>query len=138
MALGWRSGCNQQQREEEELGLIEEADDNPHEALSRIKRHLLTQWAFKEVNIEFMGARVTSAERGGARGGIKIRGKAGFQGLDGSRGTPDAVRSWPPPPRRAVLARTFDKRTPDTQKWCTRCRLLVRTRTSRRWWALPA
>ena len=43
---------NQQQREE--LGLVEQAYDNPHEALSRIKRHLLTQRAFKEVNIEFM------------------------------------------------------------------------------------
>eukprot|EP00898_Chlorokybus_atmophyticus_P000280 jgi/Chlat1/1252/Chrsp115S01693 len=43
---------NQQQREE--LGLIEQAYDNPHEALSRIKRHLLTQRAFKEVGIEFM------------------------------------------------------------------------------------
>lgn len=38
---------NQSQREE--LGLIEQAYDNPHEALSRIKRHLLTQRAFKEV-----------------------------------------------------------------------------------------
>lgn len=38
---------NQLQREE--LGLIEQAYDNPHEALSRIKRHLLTQRAFKEV-----------------------------------------------------------------------------------------
>jgi pre-mRNA-processing factor 8 len=28
--------------------------DNPHEALSRIKRHLLTQRTFKEVQIEFM------------------------------------------------------------------------------------
>ncbi|RHN38913.1 putative JAB1/MPN/MOV34 metalloenzyme domain, ribonuclease H-like domain, PRO8NT [Medicago truncatula] len=43
---------NQFQREE--LGLIEQAYDNPHEALSRIKRHLLTQRAFKEVGIEFM------------------------------------------------------------------------------------
>ncbi|KAG6421487.1 hypothetical protein SASPL_118040 [Salvia splendens] len=43
---------NQLQREE--LGLIEQAYDNPHEALSRIKRHLLTQLAFKEVGIEFM------------------------------------------------------------------------------------
>lgn len=42
---------NQQQREE--LGLIEQAYDNPHEALSRIKRHLLTQRSFKEVSIEF-------------------------------------------------------------------------------------
>lgn len=39
---------NQLQREE--LGLIEQAYDNPHEALSRIKRHLLTQRAFKEVS----------------------------------------------------------------------------------------
>jgi pre-mRNA-processing factor 8 len=43
---------NQSQREE--LGLVEQAYDNPHEALSRIKRHLLTQRAFKEVQIEFM------------------------------------------------------------------------------------
>ena len=43
---------NQSQREE--LGLIEQAYDNPHEALSRIKRHLLTQRTFKEVSIEFM------------------------------------------------------------------------------------
>ncbi|KAI3836686.1 hypothetical protein MKW92_024921 [Papaver armeniacum] len=34
----------------EELGLIEQAYDNPHEALSRIKRHLLTQRAFKEID----------------------------------------------------------------------------------------
>jgi pre-mRNA-processing factor 8 len=38
----------------EELGLIEQAYDNPHECLSRIKRHMLTQRAFKEVTIEFM------------------------------------------------------------------------------------
>jgi pre-mRNA-processing factor 8 len=38
----------------EELGLIEQAYDNPHEALSRIKRHLLTMRTFKEVGIEFM------------------------------------------------------------------------------------
>jgi U5-snRNA binding site 2 of PrP8/RNA recognition motif of the spliceosomal PrP8 len=42
------------QRQREELGLVEQAYDNPHEALSRIKRHLLTQRAFKEVHIEFM------------------------------------------------------------------------------------
>lgn len=42
---------NQLQREE--LGLIEQAYDNPHEALSRIKRHLLTQRAFKEVILLF-------------------------------------------------------------------------------------
>ena len=46
------SRLNQMQREE--LGLIEQAYDNPHEALSRIKRHLLTQRTFKEVAIEFM------------------------------------------------------------------------------------
>jgi pre-mRNA-processing factor 8 len=38
----------------EELALIEQAYDNPHEALSRIKRHLLTQRTFKEMTIEFM------------------------------------------------------------------------------------
>ena len=47
-----KSRLNQSQHEE--LGLIEKAYDNPHEALSRIKRHLLTQRAFKEVSIEFM------------------------------------------------------------------------------------
>jgi len=46
------SRLNQSQREE--LGLIEQAYDNPHEALTRIKRHLLTQRAFKEVGIELM------------------------------------------------------------------------------------
>ncbi|KAI9504626.1 hypothetical protein BX070DRAFT_222513 [Coemansia spiralis] len=43
---------NSSQREE--LGLIEQAFDNPHETLNRIKRVLLTQRAFKEVGIEFM------------------------------------------------------------------------------------
>jgi pre-mRNA-processing factor 8 len=38
---------NQAQREE--LGLVEQAYDNPHEALQRIKRHLLTNRSFKEV-----------------------------------------------------------------------------------------
>lgn len=38
---------NQGQREE--LGLVEQAYDNPHEALQRIKRHLLTNRSFKEV-----------------------------------------------------------------------------------------
>ena len=43
---------NQAQREE--LGLVEQAYDNPHEALQRVKRHLLTSRHFKEVRIEFM------------------------------------------------------------------------------------
>ncbi|KAJ1979992.1 hypothetical protein H4R33_005585 [Dimargaris cristalligena] len=43
---------NQSQREE--LKLIEWAFDQPHEALGRIKRMLITQRAFKEVGIEFM------------------------------------------------------------------------------------
>jgi pre-mRNA-processing factor 8 len=47
-----KNRLNQSQREE--LGLVEQAYDNPHEALSRIKRHLLTQRAFKEVGVEFM------------------------------------------------------------------------------------
>ena len=49
---GINSRLNQNQREE--LGLIEQAYDNPHEALSRVKRHLLTQRAFKEVGVQFM------------------------------------------------------------------------------------
>jgi HD-GYP domain-containing protein (c-di-GMP phosphodiesterase class II) len=48
-AYSVKSRLNQSQREE--LGLIEQAYDNPHEALSRIKRHLLTQRAFKEVSV---------------------------------------------------------------------------------------
>jgi len=51
-AYSVKSRLNQSQREE--LGLIEQAYDNPHEALGRIKRHLLTQRAFKEVAVEFM------------------------------------------------------------------------------------
>ena len=48
-----KSRLNQSQREE--LGLIEQAYDNPHETLSRIKRHLLTQRAFKEVKLPTIG-----------------------------------------------------------------------------------
>lgn len=48
MIFSVKSRLNQSQREE--LGLIEQAYDNPHEALSRIKRHLLTQRTFKEVS----------------------------------------------------------------------------------------
>jgi pre-mRNA-processing factor 8 len=51
-AYSVKSRLNQSQREE--LGLIEQAYDNPHEALSRIKRHLLTQRSFKELQVEFM------------------------------------------------------------------------------------
>ena len=51
-AYSVKSRLNQSQREE--LALIEQAFDNPHEALSRIKRHLLTLRVFKEINIEFM------------------------------------------------------------------------------------
>lgn len=43
---------NQSQREE--LGLVEQAYDNPHECLTRVKRHLISQRSFKEVKIEFM------------------------------------------------------------------------------------
>jgi pre-mRNA-processing factor 8 len=42
------------QSQREELGLVEAAYNNPHEALSRIKRHLLTQRAFKETTVDFM------------------------------------------------------------------------------------
>uniref|UniRef100_A0A0N5BA01 MPN domain-containing protein n=1 Tax=Strongyloides papillosus TaxID=174720 RepID=A0A0N5BA01_STREA len=47
-----KNRLNQAQREE--IALIEHAYDNPHDALSRIKRHILTQRSFKEVGIEFM------------------------------------------------------------------------------------
>ena len=48
---GAQSRLNQTMREE--LGYIEQAYDNPHEALSRIKRHMLTQRTFKEVAVQF-------------------------------------------------------------------------------------
>ncbi|KAI5962637.1 PRP8 [Candida pseudojiufengensis] len=38
----------------DELALIEQAYDNPHECLARIKKHLLTQRIFKEVGLEMM------------------------------------------------------------------------------------
>ncbi|GAA5861740.1 hypothetical protein JCM8547_000720 [Rhodosporidiobolus lusitaniae] len=50
-AYSVKGRLNQSQREE--LALIEQAYDNPHETLSRIKRLLLTQRAFKEAGIEF-------------------------------------------------------------------------------------
>jgi pre-mRNA-processing factor 8 len=46
------SRLNASQREE--LALIEQAYDNPHETLARIKRDLLTLHAFKEVGVQFM------------------------------------------------------------------------------------
>lgn len=42
------------QSQKEELGLVEQAYENPHDALSRVKRHLISNRAFKEVKIEFM------------------------------------------------------------------------------------
>lgn len=51
-AYSVKGRLNQSQREE--LALIEQAYDNPHECLSRIKRLLLTQRTFKEVGLEFM------------------------------------------------------------------------------------
>ena len=51
---GYNAGLKLSGVQREELGLIEQAYDNPHEALSRIKRHLLTQRTFKEVSVEFM------------------------------------------------------------------------------------
>jgi pre-mRNA-processing factor 8 len=50
----YSAGARMNQSQREELGLIEQAYDNPHETLSRIKRHLLTQRTFKEASIEFM------------------------------------------------------------------------------------
>lgn len=47
-----KNRLNQSQREE--LALIEQAYDNPHECLNRIKRLLLTQRVFKEVNLDMM------------------------------------------------------------------------------------
>ena len=50
-AYSVKGRLNQTQREE--LALIEQAFDNPHETLARIKRLMLTQRAFKEVGLEF-------------------------------------------------------------------------------------
>ncbi|KAH3674624.1 hypothetical protein WICMUC_003170 [Wickerhamomyces mucosus] len=38
----------------EELALIEQAYDNPHECLSRVKKYILTQRVFKEVGLEML------------------------------------------------------------------------------------
>lgn len=73
-----KSRLNQSQREE--LGLIEQAYDNPHEALSRIKRHLLTQRAFKEVGIEFMDLYRLGGKRRGREGGRKVEGERNERG----------------------------------------------------------
>lgn len=51
-AYSVKSRLNTSQREE--LAFIEQAYDNPHDALSRVKRHLLDMRDFKEVKIEFM------------------------------------------------------------------------------------
>ncbi len=50
-AYSVKGRLNQSQREE--LALIEQAFDNPHETLARIKRLMLTQRAFKEAGFEF-------------------------------------------------------------------------------------
>ena len=47
-----KSRLNQAQREE--LGLIEQAFDNPHEILGRVKRQLLVHRSFKEVGLELL------------------------------------------------------------------------------------
>ena len=49
--FGMKSRLNASEREE--LGLIEQSYDSPHESLGRIKRHLLTMRAFREVSVEF-------------------------------------------------------------------------------------
>lgn len=51
-AYNVKSRLNQAQRVE--LALIEQAFDNPHDTLLKIKKSLLQQSAFKEVGIEFM------------------------------------------------------------------------------------
>ena len=51
-AYSVKSKINQSQRDE--LSLIEQAFDNPHEFLNRIKASLIAQRTFKEVKIEYM------------------------------------------------------------------------------------
>ncbi|KAL0246061.1 hypothetical protein GEMRC1_007277 [Eukaryota sp. GEM-RC1] len=46
-----KTRLNRSQREE--LGLIEQAYEDPQTALARIKRHLLTQRTFREIQLEF-------------------------------------------------------------------------------------
>ncbi|KAE8214190.1 hypothetical protein CF327_g2385 [Tilletia walkeri] len=50
-AYSVKGRLNQTQREE--LALVEQAFDNPHETLARIKRLMLTQRSFKEAGLEF-------------------------------------------------------------------------------------
>jgi pre-mRNA-processing factor 8 len=60
-AYSVKNRLNQSQREE--LALIEQAYDNPHEALSRIKRHMLTQRAFKVSIFVMSSTNILSAYR---------------------------------------------------------------------------
>ncbi|GMM59078.1 U4/U6-U5 snRNP complex subunit [Maudiozyma humilis] len=50
--IGTKTRLNAQEREE--LALIEEAYDNPHETLNRIKKYILTQRVFKPVDLSMM------------------------------------------------------------------------------------
>lgn len=50
----YNSNARMNSAQREELALIEQAYDNPHECLARIKKFLLTQRVFKEVGLEMM------------------------------------------------------------------------------------
>ena len=52
MPYSIKSRLNQPKKEE--LGLIEQAYDNPHEILGRVKRQLLVHRSFKEVTFELL------------------------------------------------------------------------------------
>ncbi|CAH6720476.1 pre-mRNA-splicing factor 8 [[Candida] jaroonii] len=50
----YSAGAKLNSSQREELALIEQAYDNPHECLGRVKKYLLTQRIFKEAGIEMM------------------------------------------------------------------------------------
>lgn len=50
----YSAGARLNSNQREELALIEQAYDNPHECLGRVKKFLLTQRIFKEAGIEMM------------------------------------------------------------------------------------
>jgi hypothetical protein len=90
---------NQQQREE--LGLVEQAYDNPHEALQRIKRQLLTMRSFK---VRCLRCRQFSGQ---AQCSCHVP-------------SPPAQPSWPPPhPAHNTPTPTARRTWPSSSATCT-------------------
>ena len=92
---------NQAQREE--LGLVEQAYDNPHEALQRIKRHLLTNRHFKVCSFAFVFA-VVGAQKGGGSSAPSPPSSPSWQpSTPSTPSQPTPPASPPPPPHTPTL-----------------------------------